>query len=171
MISILDHTFLPIIPGAFWSPIGDYARSFYGTFDGNGHKIRRLIINRSSAQYVGLFGRIGQSARVINVGVEIAAGDMVCGMQSVGGLVGWSSGIIRNSHVIGAVIRGSTYVGGLVGYNYSGSVTNCYATGSVSGSNYVGGLVGKNSYSARCTDRSSIYQLLKIKECPLVRGA
>lgn len=126
-------------------PAASFA-GFYGRFDGLGHTITGLTINRPSADYVGLFG-FGNGAKIRNVGLN---GGSVIGRDFVGGLVGytWSnaSDKISNSYYTGAVTGFSTgngSVGGLVGANY-GSITNSYSTGNVSGVIAVGGLVGWN---------------------------
>ncbi len=153
-----------------WTPIGNNTTKFTGTYNGQGHTINGLFIDRSSTYYIGLFGYIsGSNARVDSLGVTNAD---VTGSSYVGGLVGYNfsstvensystgsvsgssfvgglagvnySGTITNSYNTGAVSGSSNYVGGLVGYNYSATITNCYSTGAVSGSSYVGGLVGRN---------------------------
>ena len=55
-----------------WEPIGNSLSSFTGSFDGNGHKITGLWIDRSDTNYVGLFRQTINSA-IRNIGVEIAA--------------------------------------------------------------------------------------------------
>ena len=55
--------------GAGFSPIGDDATRFTGRFDGLGHTITNLAINRPSTAYVGLFGRVGSTGTVANVGL------------------------------------------------------------------------------------------------------
>ena len=124
-----------------WAPIGTGTAPFIGSFDGNGHKITGLWIDRSNTSYVGLFG-YAASADIKNIGVEISAAG-IAGWYNTGGLTGYHySGVITNCYVTGAV-SGNSYVGGLVGYSASFSnIENCYATGNVSGSSYVGGLVG-----------------------------
>lgn len=58
-----------------WEPIGAVQLEgvFFGTFDGNGHEIRDLFINRPSEINVGLFGMVGQGlalkAVIKNLGV------------------------------------------------------------------------------------------------------
>jgi len=123
-------------------PIGNNTTKFTGAFDGLGHTISDLFINRPSTDYVGLFGYIGSGVSVSNVGM---AGGSVTGSDSVGGLAGCNAiGTITNSYATGDV-SGGIRVGGLVGWNAIGTVTNSYATGDVTGDMYVGGLVGRNS--------------------------
>jgi len=116
----------------------------FGKFNGNGHVIRNLYINRSGwgyEGYIGLIGILGVVGEVKNLGLEDC---WVIGNENVGGLVGWNYGSILSSYSTGAVSGSGWYVGGLVGHNY-GSITNSYNTGAVSGGDYVGGLVGYNN--------------------------
>ncbi|MBI9031932.1 choice-of-anchor D domain-containing protein, partial [bacterium] len=131
--------------GAGFSPIGTNANPFTGSYDGQGHTISNLYINRPSTSNVGLFGYT-QSASISNLGIVDAE---IIGDDYVGGLVGSasSSSTISNSYAIGAVSGTSDYVGGLVGYASSSTISNSYATGAVSGSSNVGGLVGR-AYSS-----------------------
>ena len=130
--------------GAGWEPIGTgFDRWFRGTFEGNGHTIRHLFINRPAADYVGLFGLIGYfgSGTIRAVGVIDVD---VTGNNFVGGLVGRNRGVVTANYATGPVSGGSD-VGGLVGGNSNyGTITGSYATGLVSGGSNVGGLVGEN---------------------------
>ncbi|MCW0198964.1 MBG domain-containing protein [Sphingopyxis sp.] len=113
-------------------------RGFAGNFDGQGHVIVGLAIDRPAASFVGLFGW-QNSGSIRRVGL---VGGRVNGRSSVGGLVGYQSGgSIAQSYATGSVSGGANYIGGLVGQN-GGSITQSYATGSVSGNTNVGGLVG-----------------------------
>ena len=128
--------------GAGFSPIGDNSTSssasrFSATFDGLGHVITGLAINRSSTSYVGLFGYIDTNGVVRNVGLS---GGSVTGSSRVGQLAGAINGTVNSAHATGSV-SGADNVGGLVGKSF-GTITASYATGSVSGQNTIGGLVG-----------------------------
>ena len=129
--------------GAGFVPIGNSSNPFTGTFDGGGHKITGLYINRPSTDYVGLFGTIASGSEIKDVGLEDVD---IKGNERVGGLVGQNRGNITNSYSTGSVTGiGLNFVGGLVGHNYdSGTIENCYFYGSVSGQFEVGGLVGSN---------------------------
>ncbi len=155
--------------GMGWEPIGDYQRlqlGFTGGFDGQGHEIIDLFIDRPDEGNTGLFDVILRGAVVENVGIVngsvtggtgvgvLAGGSTgtiscsycdgaVTGDMSVGGLVGQNGGTVTDSYVTGSV-SGTMYVGGLVAMNSLGTVNNCYFTGSVSGNVYVGGLAGRN---------------------------
>ncbi len=154
-------------------PVGN-STPFSGQFDGLGHTISNLNINRPSTSDTGLFG-YAAGGLITNVGLlnpnvsggsnvgalagnisssisnSYVSGGSVSGFydSNVGGLVGSNSAIISNSYVTGGmVVTGSSSVGGLVGAN-SGSISDSYVTGGtvVTGSSSVGGLVGNNQGS------------------------
>ena len=126
--------------GAGWVPIGNSTDPFATTFEGNGHTIRHLFVDRNT-DYVGLFGHTEGRFFVIR---HVALTNVqVKGNDYVGGLVGRNAGGLLGSYVTGQV-SGHTYTGGLVGYNHS-AILGSYATGQVSGHTYTGGLVGYNA--------------------------
>ncbi|KXA90003.1 hypothetical protein AKJ61_01605 [candidate division MSBL1 archaeon SCGC-AAA259B11] len=152
--------------GKGFEPIGDWEGPFTGVFDGQGHTISDLFIDRPDADYVGLFGAAGEGA-IKNVGVinteatgnwnvgvlvgynysdvsdSYATGN-ITGDAWTGGLVGSNNGSVSSSYVMGEV-TGEFNIGGLVGMNKDdGSVNNSYSTSIVSGKDFVGGLVGSN---------------------------
>ena len=53
--------------GTGWAPIGTNSNRFTGTFDGGGHTISNLFVNRSRG-YIGLFGSL-QGATIRNIGI------------------------------------------------------------------------------------------------------
>ncbi|MGN5520162.1 GLUG motif-containing protein, partial [Halopseudomonas sp. Lyrl_26] len=118
---------------------------FTGTFDGLGHVISDLFIDRETTNYVGLFGYT-DTATLRHVGLENID---ITGQNQVGGLAGyqWTGGISQ-SYATGAV-NGNISVGGLVGVQLSSSISESYATGAVTGTIHVGGLVGHQSSTAR----------------------
>jgi hypothetical protein len=129
--------------GAGFLPIGEnFAKSFVGVFDGLGHKVNGLVINRPTTEYVGLFG-YSINAIVRNVGL---VGGNVNGKNNVGGIAGYIEGVDSNCYYSG-IVSGIDSVGGIAGVN-GAVIVNSYSTGTVSGSNYVGGLVGGNYIGA-----------------------
>jgi len=131
--------------GMGWEPIGTYADGFIGSFNGQGHEIRDLFIDRPDQDYVGLFARVSWTHPVESVGVIENVGVVsanVTGHSRVGALDGDNSGIVNNSYSVRSVTDGWTYVGGLVGYDDGGYVSDCHTAGNVTGFRYVGGLVG-----------------------------
>jgi hypothetical protein len=126
--------------GKGWDPID----SFWGSFDGNGHKIEDLFINRPDEWSVGLFGSVDAAdgrAVIKNVGLAYLG---VTGFQTVGGLVGFLGNCTVSDCYSTGDVAGELAVGGLVGWNGEGTVSNSYSTGSVTGDWDVGGLVGAN---------------------------
>ncbi len=158
-----------------FAPVGkDHDNKFTGSFDGRGHKIENLYINRPSTFIVGLFGSI--LGDIKDVGLKDVN---IKGGENTGSLVGWNNATITNSYSTGVVIgsnkvgglagnnaetiinsystakvTGDREIGGLVGANWFGTIINSHSTGSVSGNNTIGGLAGwtgngmiENSYS------------------------
>ncbi|HSW00777.1 MAG TPA: GLUG motif-containing protein [Sedimentisphaerales bacterium] len=139
--------------------------SFSGVFDGRSHVVRNLAIQ--GASFLGLFGQ--NSGTIRNLGMVDAriggSGD------SIGALVGYSSGTVTECHCSGIVVGGSRVggvigrvmtgrmircrsdvkvtalgesAGGLAGQNAAGRILMSCSTGSVCGQLYVGGAVGTN---------------------------
>lgn len=150
--------------GIDWEPIP----SFAGLFDGNGHTIRGLVVNRPDQNNVGLFASVsgsidnltletiqitgGQntgglagsttvSATITNC--HITGNSSVTGGECTGGLVGFNKAAISNSSTACSVRATGNFAGGLVGDNYN-TITGCHTTGLLNASNYAGGLVGNN---------------------------
>ena len=115
------------------------------SFDGGGHTISNLLLNRPHQSEVGLFGVVQSNATIANLGVVNAS---VTGSSYVGGLTGATLGAISNSYTTGSITGsgGSDYVGGLAGS--SGAISNSYSTATVTGVAFVGGLVGNISVFA-----------------------
>ena len=135
--------------GDGWQPIGLDASGFNSRFEGNGHTISGLFMNRS-ANDLGLFSTLDATGEIKNVGlldVDIE------GDSHIGGLVGRNHGVIINSYVSTSTVVGNMDVGGLVGRN-DGSIISSFADVEVSGNGRIGGLVGNhhgritNAYAA-----------------------
>ncbi|MET0379463.1 MAG: YDG domain-containing protein, partial [Spongiibacteraceae bacterium] len=160
--------------GAGFTPIGTDPSRFAGVFDGLGHTVSGVYINRTGSNFTGLFGYTAAGSMVRNVGLvggsvasdswatgalvgslagmlkNSTAAVSVSGFQTAGGLVGViDGGAIIDSHASGDVIGyGNGEAGGLVGLSWGpggGTVNNSYATGNVSSPvGNVGGLMGIN---------------------------
>lgn len=129
--------------GLGFKPIAN-GTTFIGTFDGGGHTISGLFIQRAAERQVGLFSVVGAAGEVTDtnlVGVDVT------GEEDTGSLVGDNEGTVSNSTAAGAVSGDDDKVGGLVGYNDDGSVTGSEADVAVAGNSEVGGLVGWNDGS------------------------
>ena len=131
--------------GSGWQPIGG---TFNATFDGAGHTISNLFINRGSTNQVGLFSELGSSGSVTSIGLESVN---VTGQDETGALVGKSRGGVTASYATGTV-TGRRIVGGLVGENLA-AITASYTdvTVSASGTNprWFGGLAGRDGGGIR----------------------
>ena len=155
-----------------WQPIGDYTNvldnnPFNSIFEGNGHTIANLMINRPNAGRVGLFSYTGSSSKISNIGLlnvringQIRPGGLISfndgaaitnsyatgfvnGADGAGGLIGYSTGgTITNSYATASVDTKKEPAGGLIGWQNTDSITNSYATGAVKGRLWAGGLVG-----------------------------
>ncbi len=131
--------------GEGWEPIGDIVYSpnnenpFRGVYDGDGHVIWRLFIDRPDGHHQGLFGYAeGNIRNLCVVDFEVMAYD------AVGGLAGLNNGRITNCFSTGSV-NGNMKVAALLGVNGgNGNISNSRSAGNVVGVHLVGGLVGEN---------------------------
>ncbi len=124
-----------------WTPIvgNSYPNNYAGTFDGQNHTVSGLYFNDSSANKIGLFGHLGSSGKVSNVGV---IDSYFCGHQFVGGVCGAKYGAMENCYSA-STVSGTESVGGVCGNNFNGKLLNCYNTGAVIGTGwYIGGVCG-----------------------------
>ncbi|MEH6450450.1 MAG: autotransporter subunit C [Oleispira sp.] len=132
--------------GEGWLPVGSsYNNYFRADFNGNGHAIKNLTINRTSTNHIGLFGMV-RDARIENL-VIAGPNTSISGGDDTAALVGYSlpNTQIRNTVVVADVSGGSS-VAGLVGFVSSGTqIENSFVSGSVSGDFSVAGLVGRNN--------------------------
>ena len=122
-----------------WVPIGRKPDTAYaGDFNGNGHTIRNLRVDKANLDYVGLFGALGVDTTVENVVLE---GVNLFGKNYVGGIAGHSMGRMNTVRVSGSVVGGS-HVGGVAGVS-AGDIATARSDARVtSTSHYAGGLVG-----------------------------
>jgi filamentous hemagglutinin family protein len=144
---------------------------FTGRFNGLGHTVSDLFINRPTTNEVGLFG--STSGVLSNVGMVNAH---ITGAISVGALVGATHLIsgrnFSNNYAKGGVVHGTeTHAGGLVGRITldDGNFANNFATNDVAGigGTHHGGLVGwittvkgdfKNNYATGNVSGGSTHQ-------------
>ncbi|WP_052285885.1 MBG domain-containing protein [Azorhizobium caulinodans] len=134
--------------GGLWGasgfvPVGNSGSSFTGTFNGQGHTISGLSINRGGTNYVGLFGYTSGAA-ISNVTL---AGGSITGNDDVGPLIGYMSGGSVSSASASTTVSGlstnEVNTGGLIGAVDGGSVSGSSASGDVTGVGWdIGGLVG-----------------------------
>ena len=122
--------------GAGFNPL----RSLLGTFEGLGHEVSNLFINRPQTDITGLFTSNSSNGVIRNLALTKAD---ITGGNLTGGIAGQNSGSIVRSSFAGKV-AGKSNVGGLVGQNF-GDIANSFSSADVVGSaGIVGGLVGSN---------------------------
>ncbi len=169
-----------------FEPIGSLNAAFTGEFDGGGHTIRGLQIDKTRENCVGLFRKVGTGGVIKNLTLELANGNeqnpSVRGNHGVGALVGClednarvESVTVRNGYVSGG--NNGLGVGGLVGAmlprntqpnrlredltsKSNTEIANSHAEVGVSGRQYVGGLVGANTGTI---ERSSATGVVKAR--------
>ncbi len=114
--------------------------SFTGTFNGQGHLIKNLYINRPGSTHTGLFSTITGSAHIHNLGIVDAD---ITGGERTGILAGESRASISEVFTTGAV-HGSHYTGGIIGIVEGDNIiSRSYSTADVSSSSSrVGGITG-----------------------------
>lgn len=131
-----------------YTPIGNLAKAFCGTFDGCGYTVSGIRIYTND-NYQGLFGRI-YDATVKNLKVTDAR---IKGNWYVGGIAGQTNGSSTriDSCVVSslALTADDIYCGGIVGYVERGHISRCLVLdATVSASNKKGAVVGNYlSYS------------------------
>lgn len=159
------------ISGETWSPIGGSFYRFNGDFDGDGKAVTGLTVGSEetplvldgSSAYVGLFGQIGEHARIRNVALNnVAVYTHSSGSAYVGGIAGRMSGTDTEGDLHGAVIdgasvsgvishttdKGTSFIGGVVGHMFKGAVINSMTDVSLTAKELsgelaeVGGIVG-----------------------------
>jgi len=148
----IDLNITPYNSGSGWLPIQDLT----GSYDGGGHTISNLMINRPSTSYVGLFGSVNK-ATLRNIALKNST---VTGSVYVGTLVGVTRGasVIRGNHSSNGIIVAASLVGGLVGHARNGShIQESYTMGGkmTLSHGHAGGLVGRADTTTIVTSYST----------------
>jgi hypothetical protein len=114
---------------------------FRGNFDGDGHTVTGLYVNRPTSVRQGVFGTIS-AGTVQNVTLADVS---ITGNDYTGGLAGraLNAATIADCHVAGSVTATDWFSGGLIGLASDCTITNCSANCSVTGPSDLGGLVGR----------------------------
>lgn len=144
--------------GQGWIPIGQASPNFTGHYDGGGHSIDSLYINRWESR-LGLFGYLaGATVKNLNVNnLTIAAGN-----SSLGGITGgsWSYSLIENCSTSGGISGQYDYFGGIIGSSGYTTIKNCFATVVLNGRGFIGGIVGNvddGNVVETCLSNSTVY--------------
>ncbi|MBO4641868.1 MAG: discoidin domain-containing protein, partial [Bacteroidaceae bacterium] len=144
--------------GVEYTPAGIVGAPYTGIFNGKGHKISNLVINKSD-DYAGLFGVVGGGVVIKNLTLDSTCS--ITGTRFVG-VIGGSNGggTITIDRVAneGSVSGTAENVSGIIGVNMSSAatfkITNVYSTGTITGKNesaaisgWTGGGDIQNAYS------------------------
>jgi len=122
--------------GKGWLPIG----IFRGSYDGDGHTIDGLFIDRKEEYNTSFFLSLS-GATIRNLGLT---NTNIKGYYFVGSLAGASSNSKINNCYSTGIIEGEQWAGGLIGDLKSNSIVkNCNSSGTVLGDNRIGGLIGE----------------------------
>lgn len=120
-----------------YTPIGTETMPFVGSFDGQYHRIANLKLGNK--QDAGLFGTLGDNARVNNVYLDETC---VLNGQKTAGLIAHVAG--QNVEIVGCGNGGEVsaldgYAAGIVGLDSSGSLklVQCFNTGKIISAQYV----------------------------------
>ena len=112
--------------------------AFRGHYDGQGHAINQLYVNRPT-DFQGLFGYVyGGSVRGLRLN-----GAHIEGTENLGVLTGYAfEEEVTDCHVAQSTVKGSgIYLGGLMGYQSYGTTRDCTVDAAISGYDYLGGIV------------------------------
>jgi hypothetical protein len=146
-----------IILESEFRPIATVAQPFLGRLEGNYYSIYNLTINQPESDYVGLFRKIGEGARVTELNIrpyvvsptEILGG--IVGKNYVGAIAGFSEGFIWDC-MNNTDVTGVDNVGGIAGH--AKNISRSCNTGAVSGINHIGGIAGMSEGSIQSSFNS-----------------
>lgn len=152
-IDLADHDWTPIAT----NNSANYARPFQATFDGDGHLIKGLYINKPSGQSYGLFGAINANGTIKNLNVE----GNVTGYSRTSILlacVNATTASVVNCKTFGKLTSmgdksNSQYAGGITSVN-KGLIDGCTNFAEIYSPKYgsSGGIVGANSMTVQNCD-------------------
>ncbi len=142
-----------------WTAIGNYSKTpFEGTFEGNGHIISGIYINKTadytaSLEGCGLFGT--NNGKIQNLGVAGKITVMKNGMECAGICAENNGTIYQCFNAVDIETDSCINVGGIVGWNgqkdINGEIKSCYNIGKIDsskctrgGTTGTGGIVGFN---------------------------
>lgn len=146
--------------GKGWSPIGNSATKFTGSFNGHNLKLKGLFIRRLTEDNVGFFG-FAQGTTMQNLTLFYPS---VTARDYVGSLVGTMNPdqntaaatvtaiTVQGARAISSTLNDTTAVGGLIGQAFNSSLTNIRTSGVIKGRQRVGGVVGWLRFESALTN-------------------
>ena len=140
---------------AKWTPIGTKEHPFDGVFDGGGHVIKNLKVDRAEL-YNGLFG-YAQNATIYNMHLKNPS---VSGSDYQGTVLGYAN---SNTHLSDILVTGTGYlaagsgsVGGIVGHAQDATIERCMFYGQAQSTGWIGGIVGNVDNNVTITDCAAL---------------
>jgi len=140
---------------AKWTPIGTKENPFDGVFDGGGHVIKNLKVDRAEL-YNGLFG-YAQNATIYNMHLK---NPFVSGSDYQGTVLGYAN---SNTHLSDILVTGTGYlaagsgsVGGIVGHAQDATIERCMFYGEAQSTGWIGGIVGNVGNNVTITDCAAL---------------
>lgn len=136
--------------GKGWDPIGSFFIKFNTEFNGNGHSLFNLTMNRPGETFMGLFAY----AELAHLHDFTLTGELTTGAES-GGLMGYSWKTVFENIRLDLTITGEEadeacvskcvphYLGGVVGIADESSFSHITAKVKVAGLDRLGGIVGR----------------------------
>ena len=134
--------------GVTFTGIGNASNHYTGTFDGQRHIVKNMVINLPETQNVGFFNEIDNGAVVKNFTIDASCSvkGKAYAAAFVGHVSGNGSALLECLGNEGTVETVNQNAGALVGCNTSGELKitakNCYNTGAIKSGNEAGGLSG-----------------------------
>lgn len=138
-----------------WKPIGKGSTPFCGTFDGNGHTISGIYINKEQRDSLGLFGYLAGKISNLTINDSYIKGRGALGaFAAVAAQVKYTKSYNPEIEkcINYATLQGNTNpvtskakynnTGGIVGRLFGGNITMCINYGKISNLAHVGGIVG-----------------------------
>lgn len=157
------------LTGVEWTPIGNEDIPFYGTFDGAGHTISGLHIDKNEGGCYGLFGACVGTIENLTV-----IGSITCVAADVHSAVGGIAGLVVGGHISNCTadltidsnrLSLGMYAGGVVGQIKEGTIRGCRSgtrfENVLGNFIYLGGVVGaaEDARVAHCVFDGSIQVL------------
>ena len=138
-----------------WTPIGTLEHPFDGVFNGGGHVIKNLKVDRAEL-YNGLFG-YAQNATIYNMHLK---NPFVSGSDYQGTVLGYAN---SNTHLSDILVTGTGYlaagsgsVGGIVGQAQDATIERCMFYGQAQSTGWIGGIVGNVDNNVTITDCAAL---------------
>ena len=138
-----------------WTPIGTLGHPFDGVFNGGGHVIKNLKVDRAEL-YNGLFG-YAQNATIYNMHLKNPS---VSGSDYQGTVLGYAN---SNTHLSDILVTGTDYlaagsgsVGGIVGHAQDATIERCMFYGQAQSTGWIGGIVGNVDNNVTITDCAAL---------------